>query len=85
MHELYCSYCSRWSGRLQVLSLLQRARLLRNEVTLDAVEFADEVSGIDIQVALDRHVRQRLDAYTACQAAHLSDVRACLLNQGNAE
>ena len=57
--------------RLQVLALLQRARLLGHDVRLDAFELRDEIRGVDDQVA-----RRSLDYYdaVACRLAK-GDVR----------
>jgi hypothetical protein len=50
---------------LQVFALREGARLFRDDVGLDALELGDEIIHSDHQVALDRKVRQRLDAQRA--------------------
>src|SRR5439155_6117555 len=50
---------------LQVFALRERARLPRHDVGLDALELADEILDADDQIALDRKMRQRLDAQLA--------------------
>ncbi len=51
--------------RLQILALGQRARFLRDDVGLDALQLLDEPADVDHQIALDRKMRQRFDAHPA--------------------